>query len=136
MKWEKWLENWDMTSLRINLKFLEMDWSPQEADKNAAWELYIEMLTRVATQYIKPDEGDEATALKSIFKLFELTRNIIKSYGRDCIEFTKIAIVVLNQIIRPFTAKWHRELTAGGFDDEKKRNLFRTEIDQLQKELI
>lgn len=23
MKWSKWLENWDMTSLKINLKFLE-----------------------------------------------------------------------------------------------------------------
>lgn len=135
MKWRKWLENWDMTSLKINLRFLEMEWSPQEADKNAAWELYIEMLTRIATQYLEPEEGDEATALESIHKLFELTRNIIKTYGRECFEFTKIAIVVLNQIIRPFTAKWHRELISGSFADAEECKLFRTDLEVLQKEL-
>ena len=135
MKWRKWLENWDMTSLKINLRFLEMEWSPQEADKNAAWELYIEMLTRITTQYLEPEEGDEATALESIHKLFKLTRNIIKTYCRECFEFTKIAIVVLNQIIRPFTAKWHRELISGSFADTEKCKLFRTDLEVLQNEL-
>ena len=32
MKWRNWLENRDMTSLKINVKFLEMEWSPQTAD--------------------------------------------------------------------------------------------------------
>jgi len=135
MKWDKWLDNWDMKSLKINLKFLEMEWSPQEADKNAAWQLYIELLTRITTQYLEPERGDESTALESIHKLFDLTRNIIKSHGRECIEFTKIAIVVLNQIVRPFTAKWHREMLAGCFDDEEKCTLFRDELALLQKEL-
>ncbi len=135
MKWSKWLENWDMTSLKINLKFLEMEWSPKEADKDSAWELYIEMLTRISTQYLEPEEGDEATALESIHALFGLTRNIIKKYKRDCFEFTKIAIVVLNQIIRPFTAKWHRELLADGFNDAQKCKLFREELNQLQDKL-
>ena len=35
MKWKKWLENWDMTSLKIKTPFLEMDWNPQEKDKDA-----------------------------------------------------------------------------------------------------
>ncbi len=135
MKWNKWLENWDMTNLKINLQFLEMEWSPQEADKNAAWELYIEMLTRVSTQYLDPKDGDEATALQSIHKLFDLTRNIIKKHGRECIEFTKIAIIVLNQIIRPFTAKWHKESVAGCFNDSEKCTAFRQELNHLQNKL-
>jgi len=135
MKWNKWLENWDMTNLKINLQFLEMEWAPQEADKNAAWELYIEMLTRVSTQYLDPKDGDEATALQSIHKLFDLTRNIIKKHGRECIEFTKIAIIVLNQIIRPFTAKWHKESIAGCFNDSAKCTAFRQELKHLQSNL-
>lgn len=135
MKWNKWLENWDMTNLKINLQFLEMEWAPQEADKNAAWELYIEMLTRVSTQYLDPKDGDEATALQSIHKLFDLTRNIIKKHGRECIEFTKIAIIVLNQIIRPFTAKWHKESIAGCFNDSVKCTAFRQELKYLQSNL-
>jgi hypothetical protein len=135
MKWKKWLENWDMTSLKINFKFLQMEWEPREADKNAAWELYIEMLTRVATQYLEPEYGDEDAALKSVFSLFGLTRDIIKKHGRDCTEFTKIAVIVLNQKIRPFTAKWHRESVGGAFKDDGKCLLFREELRELQKEL-
>jgi len=36
MRWKKWLENWDMTSLKINAHFLEMEWQPKDEDKNAA----------------------------------------------------------------------------------------------------
>ena len=32
-------------------------------------------------------------------------------------EFAKLTIPVLNQIIRPFTAKWHRLSLAGAFED-------------------
>ncbi len=54
---EKWLENWDMTSLKINLKFLEMEWQPRDSDKAAAWEMYIELLTRITTQPCRPNRG-------------------------------------------------------------------------------
>ena len=37
MKFKKWLENWDMTSLKVNVKFLEMEFQPKEADMDAAW---------------------------------------------------------------------------------------------------
>lgn len=135
MKWKKWLENWDMTSLRINLKFLEMEWQPKEPDKDAAWELYIEMLTRIVTQPLPKEHGDEQTALQSVHALFSLTREIMKRHKRECIEFSKISIVVLNQIVRPFTAKWHRESVAGAFGDKTKCLEFRQELEQLQKEL-
>src|SRR5665213_936300 len=132
MKWKKWLENWDMTSLKVNFKFLEMEWQPKEPDKNAAWELYIEMLTRITTQQLQPEHGDEKTALTSIYNLFPLTREIIKRNGRDSIEFTKIAVVVLNQVVRPFTEKWHRELLKDAFEKKEKCAQFRRELAQLQ----
>jgi hypothetical protein len=135
MKWKKWLENWDMTSLKINLKFLEMNWEPKEVDKEAAWELYIELLTRVTTQYLQPEEGDEKAALESVHRIFDLTRTTIKKHGRDCIEFTKIAIVVLNQIIRPFSAKWHKEMLSGAFQKEESRKEFTNELRPLQDKL-
>jgi len=108
MKWRKWLENWDMTGLKINVGFLDMEWEPKDADKEAAWDMYIELLIRITTQRLPIDVGDEKTALDSIYSLIPLTRDIIKQHGRDCREFTKLAIVVLNQVIRPFTAKWHK----------------------------
>jgi hypothetical protein len=132
MKWSKWLENWDMTALKIKAPFLEMEWKPQDEDKAAAWELYIELLTRITTQPLAANHGDEQTALSSIYSIFGLTRDVMKNNGRHCTEFTKIAIVVLNQIIRPFTAKWHKISDAGGFENETNCQYFRADLITLQ----
>lgn len=132
MKWSDWLEKWEMTSLKIKAPYLEMEWNPAEPDKVAAWELYIELLTRITTQSLAVDHGDEKTALDSIYSIFPTTRLIIKGNGRSCIEFTKIAIVVLNQKIRPFTAKWHRISVDGGFSDPAVCATFRDELVDLQ----
>lgn len=109
-----------------------MEWQPREADKNAAWELYIELLTRITTQRLEDTHGDEKAALESVYKLFQITREVIKNNGRDCIEFTKIAIVILNQVIRPFTAKWHGLSLKFAFDNEEQCREFRAELEQLQ----
>ena len=135
MKWRNWLENWDMTSLKINVKFLEMEWSPQTADKDAAWEMYIELLTRITTQPLPGEHGDEQAALSSVYSLFPTTREIIRRHGRDCNEFTKIAVVVLNQVVRPFTAKWHGYSLANAFEDKVQCAQFRTELDDLRNSL-
>ncbi len=42
MKLKQWLEKWGMTGLKINLGILESEWAPQDPDRNAAWELYID----------------------------------------------------------------------------------------------
>lgn len=135
MKWKKWLEKWDMTSLKIKAPFLEAEWNPSKSDKNAAWNLYVELLTRITTQHLQPDHGDEKAVLESIHTLFAISRQIIKENGPGCIEFAKIAIVVLNQIVRPFTAKWHKLSIAGAFEDKQKCIEFRSELASLQKEL-
>jgi hypothetical protein len=132
MKWRNWLENWDMTSLKISAPYLEMEWKPQDEDKAAAWELYIELLTRTATQPLNPTHGDEKAALDSVHSLFAITRQVLKDNTRKCTEFTKIAIVVLNQAIRPFTAKWHRLSLQGAFADSAKCEEFRAELELLQ----
>jgi hypothetical protein len=132
MKLNKWLENWDLTGLKINLGVLETEWQPQEKDREAAWELYVEMLTRIVTQPLPVEQGDEQTALDSVHALFGITREILKRNGRECIQFSKIAVVVLNQIVRPFTAKWHRLALAGALNDEKGRSEFRKELAALQ----
>ena len=124
-----------MTSLKITPLFLQMEWTPKAADKNAAWALYIELLTRITTQPLPIEHGDEKTALDSVYSLFATTREVIREYGPECINFTKIAIVVLNQVIRPFTAKWHRKSIAGDFEDETERTVFRDELAALQAEL-
>ncbi len=135
MNLQEWLDHWSMTSLKVNLKFLQMEWKPNDVDKDAAWEMYVELITRVATQDLLPSHGDETTALTSIFKLFDITRNVIKRKGRHCESFTKIAIIILNQKIRPFTAKWHKISEAGGFSSAQTCDDFRADLAELQEVL-
>lgn len=132
MKWRDWITQWGMTSLSIKTFFLDMEWEPQDQDRSAAWELYVELLTRVTTQNLSDQEGDEQTALDSVYALFPLTREIIKRYGPQCMEFSKIAIVVLNQAVRPFTAKWHKESLNDGFANPQTCTEFRRELADLQ----
>jgi len=132
MNWGKWLEKWEMTSLKLNASFLELEWKPKDEDKSAAWELYIELLTRISTQSLEDNHGDEKTALESVYTLFAITRQILKNNTRNCTEFTKIAVVVLNQVVRPFTAKWHRLSLQGAFTDFKRQNEFREDLVSLQ----
>jgi len=132
MTLKEWLKNWNLSGLKINLVFLEMEWQPQEKDREAAWELYIEMLTRIVTQPLPAEEGDEKAALDSVFALFGITREILKRNGRGCVQFSKIAVVVLNQVVRPFTAKWHKRALSGAFNDAPSRTEFRAELTTLQ----
>jgi hypothetical protein len=135
MKLRKWFENWELTKLKVNVGWLETEWQPQERDREAAWELYVEMLTRIVTQPLSEQHGDEKTALDSVHALFGITREILRRKGRECIEFSKLAVIVLNQIVRPFTAKWHREALAGAFDDPERCTAFRRELAALQVDL-
>ena len=77
----------------------------QEADKDAAWELYVEMLTRIVTQPLPSEAGDEKTALDSVYSLFSTTREILRTRGRGTIQFSKVAIPVLNQVVAPLSRR-------------------------------
>lgn len=124
-----------LEKVKLNFKAVELEVSFQEVDKEAAWDLYVEMLTRIVTQPLPSQFGDERTALESVYSLFPTTREILRHRGRSSIQFSKVAVPVLNQIIRPFTAKWHKESMAGAFEVESKRRQFRAELEELQEEV-
>lgn len=132
MKRRDFLEKWGLASLKINLGFLESEFKPGDPDRAAAWELYVELLTRITTQTLAPEDGDEKSALDSIHAIFPLTREILRRHGSGCGEFAKLAIPVLNQIIRPFTAKWHHLALTGAFNDPSRCSEFRAELATLQ----
>lgn len=130
--WNEWLEQWGMTSLKLSAGFQEREREIREADKEAAWDLYIELVTRTATQPLAPGHGVEKAALDSVYALFQVTRETIKQHGRHCGEFSTLAIAILNQKVRPFTAKWHRLSSDGAFQNEATCREFRSELADLQ----
>lgn len=132
---QDYLSRWSLTELKFNLGFLEAGITFNDYDKDASWEMYVELLTRITTQHLNFKDGDEKTALDSVYSIFSITRGILKHYGRECINFTKISVVVLNQVIRPFTAKWHKVSLKQGFEDEEICTEFRNDLKKLQEQL-
>ncbi len=126
------LQKYGFTNLKVDALILKADWNLKNSDKSAAWWLYVEMITRITTQPL--EDGNEQNALDSIGSLFEITREILKKH-EGCTEFYKIAIIVLNQIIRPFTTKWHTLSLRGAFQRPDECKEFRSELEELQKKL-
>lgn len=135
MRLKELFGRFELDNVKIKTPIAEAEISLNTSDREAAWELYVEMLTRVVTQPLPSERGDEQAALDSVYSLFPTTREVLRRHGRKAIHFSKVAIPVLNQVVRPFTAKWHRESLAGAFSDEGKRKEFREELAALQEEL-
>ena len=93
------------------------------------------MLLRFVTQPLPSEGRDESTALDSVYALFPVAPEILRRRGRSAMSFSKIAIPVMNQVIRPFAAKWHPQSLAGSLGDDEKRAEFRQDSEALQSDL-
>lgn len=104
----------------LNLPFLQINgtWEPNDDERKAAWELYVELVTRISVVPLGPDEGLLREALSSLYSLFATTREILRRYGPDVAEpkpggqynFGTLAIALLNVGLRPVLARWHPAL--------------------------
>ncbi|PZO61260.1 MAG: hypothetical protein DCF15_00325 [Phormidesmis priestleyi] len=96
-------------SLPFGIGGVEME--PDSTERDAAWELYVELVTRVAVQSLNPQKGLVREAMNSLYSLFGSTRQILRKAGpgvgasHDSVG--GIAIAVLNNGLRPFLSKWH-----------------------------
>lgn len=136
-------------SLPFGIGGVEME--PDSTERDAAWELYIELVTRVAVQSLNPQEGLVREAMNSLYSLFGSTREILRKAGpkvgasHDSVG--GIAIAVLNNGLRPFLSKWHpllqewEEQKADGVSPQKherawdKEMIVRGELDALRADL-
>jgi hypothetical protein len=89
-------------------------WRPNNAQQEAAWEMYVELITRVTVVELRPDEGLLREALSSLYTVFGSTREILRKKGSDVaksddgdMSFGKLSVSVLNLVLRPVLAKWH-----------------------------
>jgi hypothetical protein len=111
--------------IAINLKLPLLDirgeWEPQELERQAAWELYVELVTRVPLVELHDDEGVLREALSSLYSLFGTTREILRKYGPGIagpmeddgsVSFGYLAVALLNGALRPLLARWHPRLEA------------------------
>lgn len=105
-------------SVKLQLPYIggiEGNWEPDERERDAAWEMYVELITRVAVLELRSTEGLMSEALTSLYALFDITRGILRKYGPQIarskrgsdLSFGSLAVTVLNGVLRPLLAKWH-----------------------------
>ena len=133
-KLRDFLDRFSFDNIELSSTGASMTIAYHDDDKKAAWLLYIELLTRITTQELKEDSGDEEAALDSVYSLFGITRNILKEYGRGARLFTVVSILILNQKIRPFTSKWHKIKKEDKLAINKKE--FRCDLEKLRVVLV
>lgn len=138
------------TKFKVNLGFLsvETNWEIDEIQKQAAWEMYVELATRITTAELQKGEGLLREALTSLYSLFATTRGILKKHGPfiatpanpNDTTFGHLAVGILNKILRPTLAKWHPVLL--DWEQQKPKEISTTEHenqwefnDQLRQEL-
>ncbi|MBW0238370.1 hypothetical protein [Pseudomonas sp. D1HM] len=104
-------------------------------DQQAAHYLLSELRTRIAVQQLPYQYGIEARALESLWEIFGLSREAMKTYP-GCQEFSQLTTDMLNVDLRPVTAKWHRAHKAGLLDSKDGANDFRVDLASLQVKLV
>lgn len=126
-------------SVKVNLQLpyiggIEGTWEPDDNEQRAAWELYVELITRISVVELKPDEGLLREALSSLYTFFDTTRSILRKYGPFAhtkgnyqLSLGYLSIAILDTVIRPVLAKWHPLLL--DYESTKK-----TDISSLQHE--
>lgn len=108
--------------------------APTAKDAEPARVLVIELDTRIATQPLHYRAGDEETAVTSLYDLFKTTRALMVKHW-EAVAFATAATYLLNQILRPNTARWHRWIVDKKFAVERSRRQFRYELQTLQPDL-
>lgn len=142
-----------LTKVKVGLPFGigEAEWTPDSTECDAAWRLYVELVTRIAVQDLPEESGLLREALASLYTLFGTTREILKAAGPQVgariPSVGGLAIHVLNRGLRPFLAKWHpllltweaqRPAEKSASDHEKnwpQEKQLRAELAELQKQL-
>ena len=112
-------------NMKVNLKVpgiisISGTWEPNQSEIKAAWELYVEMVTRTPLGGFSPHKGSIREALSSIYSLFDTTRGILRQHGpaiarsksADELSFGYFAVSMLNLVLRPMLTEWHPRLQA------------------------
>jgi hypothetical protein len=145
-----------LVNVKVGFPWLQGEWVADEDQQKAAWEMYVELVTRIAVQPLDPAEGVAREALASLYALFGETRRILKAYGpgvatparKGALSFGQVAVAVLNNSLRPLLAKWHpllqtheatRPPTTAPADHERawpRIEELRAELETRRRELV
>jgi len=103
------------------------DGTHSPSDRDAAWSMYVELDTRIATKEFT--HGDIESALSSLASIFSMHREISKQHGHRCRRYYELTSKILNEQLRPFTSKYHEQIKQ---KEEINATTFKEELIEVQ----
>ncbi|MFJ1748697.1 TIR domain-containing protein [Streptomyces sp. NPDC088116] len=94
-----------------------MPMTVSEAERMAAFDLQVELVSRIGVQQLPDGSGSLREALTSLNSLFPFTRDTLHRYSIGLEPSTapsvqSVADHLLNEVLRPFMTRWHPLLNA------------------------
>lgn len=138
----------ELSEVKLSIpKFSQFTFLVNAEYRRVAWKLFVETTTRISTQPLGAEEGFLKEALASLYGLFQTTRDLLKGMepSRDPSDeewsVEMFAISMLNDVLRPFLAKWHPLLSefekTGKNESEWDGNAAcRSELEEVRRELL
>ena len=122
---------------------LQGRWTPNAAERAAAWDLLVELVTRIAVVPLHSGTGISSEALSSLHALFAAGRSALQRHGpevaaprRGELSLATIVAHLLNRVLRPVLAEWHpivkAQEAAGGPEWETNDARLREVLSALQ----
>ncbi len=112
-------QNWTSDEV-LAREMVKIDQALSETETSVGWHIYVELVSRIATQPLSDQTGDIREALTSLYRLFDIIRTELKRLSptaRSSAQMDEgktvagIALAILNERLRPFLAKWHPALS-------------------------
>lgn len=117
--------------------------TPPSPESTPAHRVWVELATRASVLPLHYRSGEEESTALSLHEVFERVRTWIDA-APGALLCRRAALVLLNDLLRPYTSRWHRWLTSGHddrnaegrrilrFADEWYRRQFRRELAEVQ----
>jgi hypothetical protein len=94
---------------------LEGKWEPEERERQAAWELYVELITCISLLELGFKEGVLRETIASFHVFFAAARDILRKYGpeiaranvRSNVSLGAVAVAAIDYVLAPLLSKWH-----------------------------
>lgn len=132
-------------SFTLNLGIIQIGGELSEEDRQCAWELYTEIVTRLAVYGRDTEVTEEAfhgeilsESLDSLYSFFREMRGIMRRFpvGRletpDEYHLGKFVCSIMSEVMRPFLERWqgkYRHWTAVQAHGQQDRNPFEVQAD-------
>lgn len=108
-------------------------WNVTERESSAAWETYVEIITRISPARMDFAQRDIAWELSSLDELLNKMREILKKYGPavgktdrfNDLSFAHLVLTVINVVLRPILEKGQKHRGDPASDQELCRDLDR-----------